>query len=86
MGPMKLKVPAHIKQLKEVNKMGIIIGKVLTKKQAEIYMLNLSGLTQQDIADKIGVAQPTVSGCLLAIEKKGYEIKRKAKVQAHGNR
>ena len=49
--------------------MEIKIKVALTKRQIQVYELYKSGLTQQQIADKLGVSQPTISDTLRAVGK-----------------
>lgn len=56
----------------EINKKLRKVG--VTELQKKVFDLRKAGLTQEQIAEKIGVTQPTVSDHMTALKKKGYEV------------
>jgi len=62
------------KRIKEAEVFIKPVQKKLTKKQTEAYKLAKEGLTQKEIAQKLGVTQPAVAVLIRNIRKKGIEI------------
>jgi len=72
----KLIKKAQLKEDKELKELGYTptIKKELTEQQEKIYLLKIQGLNQEEIAEKVGIAQPNVSKQYKLIQKKGYSL------------
>jgi len=66
----------YLEQLKRLEYAGVANTdrKQLTEKQQVVYDLMMTGMTQKEVAAKLGITQPSVADQMTFIRKKGYKL------------